>query len=406
MSSFLGAQLQTKAGLVPTDEALAGKEFVMLYFSAHWCPPCRAFTPQLAGMYTKTYQAMTEIIFVSSDKDEAAFDEYYGEQPWMALPYGERALKEKLEKLCKISGYPMVAVVNVKTGECVTSDGRSKVGSPEQFPWKPPTKEEVAAEVKELLASCTFVGKGGAKAASPVGRPVGLYFSAHWCPPCRAFTPKLAGFYNEGLKDTMEIVFVSSDKDQGTFDEYLAEMPWSALTFAEREAKSKLSELFKVEGIPTFIILDADCMVVTTEGRGAVEKDPTGASFPDAWLPQPINDVNADPGDLNACTCFVVYGPDEAAAAAITEVAKEQQAAVGGDLDKMDIKFFTAPEGQVMSQIRRLTAMPDEKNRLVILDIPAGGKYCAVAEGAITADYVRKAIADYAAGNLEFKKFP
>ena len=63
----------------------------------------------------------------------------------MALPYGERALKEKLEKLCKISGYPMVAVVNVKTGECVTSDGRSKVGSPEQFPWKPPTKEEVAA---------------------------------------------------------------------------------------------------------------------------------------------------------------------------------------------------------------------------------------------------------------------
>ena len=30
-------------------------------------------------------------------------------------------------------------------------------------------------------------------------------------------------------------------------------MPWSALTFAEREAKSKLSELFKVEGIPTFV---------------------------------------------------------------------------------------------------------------------------------------------------------
>ena len=28
----------------------------------------------------------------------------------------------------------------------------------------------------------------------------------------------------------------------------------------------------------------------------------------------------------------------------------------------------------------------------------AGGKYCAVAEGAITADYVRKAIADYAKG--------
>ena len=28
-------------------------------------------------------------------------------------------------------------------------------------------------------------------------KTIGIYFSAHWCPPCRAFTPVLVEFHNE-----------------------------------------------------------------------------------------------------------------------------------------------------------------------------------------------------------------
>ena len=70
---------------------------------------------------------------------------------------------------------------------------------------------------------------------------LGLYFSAHWCPPCRGFTPELAKWYTKltdgTLKDKFDIVFISSDRDQNQFDEYFAEMPWKCLPYEERDKK-------------------------------------------------------------------------------------------------------------------------------------------------------------------------
>merc|ERR550537_1817297 len=94
-----------------------------------------------------------------------------------------------------------------------------------EFPWKPPP-------LKDLLSSVPGLD----------GKTVALYFSAHWCPPCRRFTPQLVDVYNKlkaehAAPESFEFVFVSSDRDASSFAEYFAEMPWKALPFDERKAK-------------------------------------------------------------------------------------------------------------------------------------------------------------------------
>lgn len=78
---------------------LVGKN-ILLYFSAHWCPPCRAFTPKLKEAYEtiKAKNGPLEVIFMSSDQDQASFDEYFATMPWLALPFGDER-KTSLSRL-------------------------------------------------------------------------------------------------------------------------------------------------------------------------------------------------------------------------------------------------------------------------------------------------------------------
>ena len=77
--------LQTFAG----DSPLVG-----IYFSAHWCGPCRNFTPKLVTFLTMLEEegVRLPVVFGSSDKDEASFQSYFasmtGDQ-WHAFPLGD-----------------------------------------------------------------------------------------------------------------------------------------------------------------------------------------------------------------------------------------------------------------------------------------------------------------------------
>jgi nucleoredoxin len=405
---LFGETLLTKDGEKPTSEILKDK-VVGVYFSAHWCPPCRGFTPKLAEWYTKDLKAKgMEIVFVSSDKDEGQFTSYYGEQPWVALPFADRTRKEALSKKFKVQGIPSFVIVDAE-GNTITTDGRGAVTKDPtgvNFPWKP-------KPLSELLTFDIQTKAGTAPMSSLDGKVLAIYFSAHWCPPCRGFTPQLAEQYKKmqeaGLP--IEVLFVSSDRDEKGFDEYYAEMPWAAMPFKERALKEELSDYFKVEGIPSLVILDKDRSVISTNGRGAIMGDL--ADFP--FYPKPVADLAAGPDGINDTPAVVVLAEnadkDKKAAvmAALEPVAKEVVAKAKAAKDDPEFLFFTAfTPGGVVPRIRELCKLDKENEKaepmLVLLNVNDEGAYYRP-EHSITEAGIRSLLEDYRAKKLTRLQF-
>lgn len=124
----LGPQLLTKSGLQPTEQALGGAKVVALYFSAHWCPPCRSFTPRLASALASGRFPQLAVVFVSSDRDPASFQSYYNEMPWLAVPY-ESMQRPMMGSAFQVRGIPSLIILDAQTGRQISADGTSDVGN-------------------------------------------------------------------------------------------------------------------------------------------------------------------------------------------------------------------------------------------------------------------------------------
>ncbi|CAF4352117.1 unnamed protein product, partial [Rotaria sordida] len=115
------------------------------------------------------------------------------------------------------------------------------------------------------------------------GKVIGLYFSAHWCPPCRSFTPILIDFYKKHSEDkNFEIIFISSDNDEESFSDYYKDMPWWKLDYKERDKRNELASSFKISGISNLILLDGDSSeIICNNAREQIQfQDKNGENFP------------------------------------------------------------------------------------------------------------------------------
>jgi len=392
---LFGETLQSKSGEVSVVAALRGKTAVGIYFSAHWCPPCRGFTPQLAKSY-KNFLASKgmEIIFVSSDRSEKDFQSYYKEMPWLAVPYSRRDLHQALNKKFKVQGIPSLIVLD-ETGQVITTDGRTKVASDpmgQAFPWKPkPFAEAIGSTFRKGDA---LLGKDAI-----ASKTLGIYFSAHWCPPCRGFTPTLAKHYKaykeKGLP--FEIVFATADKDEASFESYYKQMvtdggDWLALPWSSSDQHTELNSLFEVSGIPCLVIVDENGRVVNKNARGLIANDSTGEGFP--WAPPAVRDLASPEGinDTPSLCIFMEAVTAEQQKTLLMEmelVSKKHIEAAEATGEDPAYRFFAAKSDDgAVPHIRKLCGLPkdvQEQPIMLLLDLDDNGAFYTSDQSVISA---------------------
>ncbi|CAF1135579.1 unnamed protein product [Adineta steineri] len=352
---------------------LDGKNLAF-YFSAHWCPPCRQFTPILANAYkniNNEIKTKLDIIFISWDENSQGFDEYLKEMPWKALPFSDRDRAKELGDKFEIQSIPRLIVLS-SSFEIITlngieeisigseealikwSEGKSLCWSREakenEYVWengicsscymKPLigsrykcinkqcqinlckscltktkhehqlveylipnqkyTLEQIISSIPDLLPSnnagnilmkaifendikptstnrsrcipfCGLRIPRKKKVVTPIVKSMGFYFSAHWCPPCQEFTPMLAEFYKETREkyQSFDIVFLSFDQDEDSFNTYRSQMPWPAVPFNLTDI---FAEYFKLQGLPSLIVVSSDGQILSRKGCEDVEQ--------------------------------------------------------------------------------------------------------------------------------------
>ena len=104
------------------SEALKDKHLA-LYFSASWCTPCKRFTRELVKTHAgiKAKRDDFEIVFVSGDRDEKSFKDYFKQMPWLALPFDEERF-EALSSHFDVEGIPTLVLLDPQ-GKVITAKG-------------------------------------------------------------------------------------------------------------------------------------------------------------------------------------------------------------------------------------------------------------------------------------------
>ncbi|XP_063973359.1 nucleoredoxin-like isoform X2 [Diachasmimorpha longicaudata] len=305
--------------LVDVNSALVGEkvpvcDIIGVYFSfINPGATCDDFTRQLIDLYQninagvvvngdhgegvkKRKFEVVHVVLWSNVADvldfEESFRNHVADLPWLAVPNRDYERKTRLTRRYRIkTGVPTLILLEGTSGSVVTRGGVERaVADPSgsNFPWR-------ASHPKSALEDGPLMPCGARDSNEPMLHEElrhcvkGVYFSAHWCPPCKAFTPQLVDTYQRIRErgHNFEVIFVSSDRSEESYNVHTESMPWLRIPFNQEERRKKLAIALDVQAIPTLVILDSRDNIITLEGRAELLEDPEGLNFP--WTIRLVN---------------------------------------------------------------------------------------------------------------------
>ncbi|KAF9607670.1 hypothetical protein IFM89_038141 [Coptis chinensis] len=273
---------------VPVSE-LKGK-IVGLYFASALYSPCDVFTQKLVEVYNKLKEgeeSFEVVLICLEEKSKEPFEKIFRGMPWLSLPFKD----ERCGKLIRYFGLIAVPTLVILGPDGKTLHPNAAELVEDYGTQAYPFTAEKMVELEEInearLKAQTLesvlvegerdfvLGKDGIKipVSQLVGKNILLYFSAHWSIPCRNFLPELIKAYHDikAKDEGFEVIFISRDRDESSFQSFFSGMPWLTLPFGDERIVS-LSRAFKICGLPTAIALGPSRQTVTKDARELLTK--------------------------------------------------------------------------------------------------------------------------------------
>lgn len=141
---------QTAYGEEAKNDALKGKT-VLLYFTASWCPPCRAFTPKLVK-FAGTHKDDVVVVVISRDRTKEAALKYMKKnkaEVFYMIPPGKES--NSLSQKFGIRGIPSIVAIS-KEGKVLSKNARGQIAGSDELPedWKT-SKKRVERKVERKI---------------------------------------------------------------------------------------------------------------------------------------------------------------------------------------------------------------------------------------------------------------
>ncbi|XP_053987534.1 nucleoredoxin-like isoform X2 [Hylaeus volcanicus] len=426
------------SGSLVDDDGRPTCEVIGVYFSfINPGATCDDFTRQLLELYTNVNSAHTDaenpgkerrkkfevvhVVLWSNVADVLDFEESFrthvSELPWLAVPNVDYERKTRLTRRYRIkAGVPTLILLDGSNGSVVTRGGVERtIGDPTgaEFPWKPP-------HPKASLEDGPLLPCGARDSNEPMLHEElrhcykGVYFSAHWCPPCKAFTPQLVDTYQRIRErgHDFEVIFVSSDRSEESYNVYIESMPWLRIPFSQEERRRKLARALDVQAIPTLVILDPRDNIITLDGRAELIEDPEGLNFP--WTSCLVNILTEKYAtslhDAPAIILFVGEDSEiqfaESVLLPAAQTYRKDRPDYDPNYDDPDdiLQFYVALDCETSDILREFVGLDDAVPLLTAIDIPRG-VYVVMEDGAeITVDSVQQFVEGFRNDKLPINK--